>query len=313
MPAAPLHNDRRRTLFIGYGVALAASLASVGAQFALAQLGGPANFLLFVAALMASALVGGFGPAMLATVVLLGASFALFPQAFDRPEAQLLAALFLVLGVASGVAGWRLRCGAVQTAEALAHLAAREAHLQSILDTVPDAMIVIDEAGLVQSFSAAAEHLFHWRSQEVVGRNISILMPEPYRSAHDGYIGRYLTTGESRFIGIGRVVVGERRDGSTFPMELAVGEMVSGEERYFTGFIRDLTEREATERRLQDVQSDLMHVSRLTALGEISVGPGARIEPAALSDSELCEGLCPAARPRTAGQGQAEPCAGQAN
>ena len=95
-------------------------------------------------------------------------------------------------------------------------------------------------------------------------------MPNPYRDGHVGYLLRYLTTGERRIIGIGRVVVGERRDGSTFPMELAVGEMNVAQGRFFTGFVRDLTERQQTETRLQELQSELVHVSRLTALGEMA-------------------------------------------
>jgi two-component system, LuxR family, sensor kinase FixL len=146
----------------------------------------------------------------------------------------------------------------------------REAHLQSILDTVPDAMIVIDEKGAMQSFSAAAERLFGWTGAEVLGANVSMLMPSPYREAHDGYLARYVATGERRIIGIGRVVVGQRRDGSTFPMELAVGEMRVGSHRFFTGFVRDLTERQATEARLQDLQAELVHVARLTAMGEMA-------------------------------------------
>ena len=144
-------------------------------------------------------------------------------------------------------------------------LFAREAHLASILETVPDAMIVIDEAGTMHSFSAAAERLFGYRLAEVIGRNVKILMPSPYRDAHDGYLERYHRTGERRIIGIGRVVVGERKDGSTFPMELSVGEMKSSNRRYFTGFIRDLTERQSTEARLQE-----LHISRLTAMGEMA-------------------------------------------
>ena len=149
-------------------------------------------------------------------------------------------------------------------------LRTREAHLRSILETVPDAMIVIDEAARIQSFSATAVRQFGWAPEEVVGRNVSMLMPEPYRTQHDGYMARYLRTGERRIIGIGRVVVGQRRDGSTFPMELAVGEMRSGGERYFTGFIRDLTERQKTETRLQELQTELVHMSRFTALGEMA-------------------------------------------
>lgn len=149
-------------------------------------------------------------------------------------------------------------------------LAAREAHLKSILETVPDAMIVINERGIVQSFSVAAERLFGYGPNEVIGKNIKMLMPSPYRENHDAYLERYLRTGERRIIGIGRVVVGERKDGSTFPMELAVGEMRSADQRFFTGFIRDLTERQKTEARLQELQTELVHISRLTAMGEMA-------------------------------------------
>ena len=147
---------------------------------------------------------------------------------------------------------------------------ARAAHLQSILDSIPDAMIVIDERGIMQSFSAAAERLFGYAGAEALGKNVKMLMPSPYRQDHDSYLNRYLHTGERRIIGIGRVVVGQRKDGSTFPMELAVGEMHVRNQRFFTGFIRDLTERQQTEARLQELQSELVHMSRLTAMGEMA-------------------------------------------
>jgi len=122
----------------------------------------------------------------------------------------------------------------------------------------------------MQSFSSAAERLFGYAAAEVVGKNVKMLMPTPYRESHDGYIHRYLSTGERRIIGIGRVVVGERSDGSTFPMELAVGDMRVGDQRFFTGFVRDLTERQKTEARLQELQAELVHMSRLTAMGEMA-------------------------------------------
>ncbi|HWX48003.1 MAG TPA: PAS domain S-box protein [Roseomonas sp.] len=147
---------------------------------------------------------------------------------------------------------------------------AREAHLQSILDTVPDAMIVIDERGIILSFSSAAERLFGFTAAEVYGRDVSILMPSPYREAHGEYLRRYLRTGERRIIGIGRLVVGQRKDGSTFPMELSVGEVNRGGPRLFTGFVRDVTERQQTEARLQELQSELLHVSRLNAMGQMA-------------------------------------------
>jgi two-component system, LuxR family, sensor kinase FixL len=149
-------------------------------------------------------------------------------------------------------------------------LADGNALLQAILATVPDAMVVIDEHGLITSFSAAAEKLFGYREEEVLGRNVSLLMPAPHHEAHDGYLRRYLETGEKRIIGIGRTVDGLRCDGSTFPMELAVGEARTGEHRAFTGFITDLSERIEAEAQLQKVQSDLAHASRLSAVGTLA-------------------------------------------
>ena len=153
---------------------------------------------------------------------------------------------------------------------AKAELESREAHLRSVLDSIPDAMIVIDANGVMQSFSATAERLFGFRAAEAIGQNVSVLMPSPYREQHDGYLARYFATGEKRVIGRGRVVVGLRKDGTTFPMELAIGEMVSGGKRSFTGFVRDLTERQATQQRLQDMQAELIHMSRFTAMGEMA-------------------------------------------
>jgi two-component system sensor kinase FixL len=142
--------------------------------------------------------------------------------------------------------------------------------MRSILESVPDAMVVIDERGAIQSFSAAAERLFGFAAGEVQGRNVSMLMPAPYHQAHDGYLDRYLTTGERRIIGVGRVVVGQRKDGGTFPMELAVGEVAQDGKRRFIGFVRDLTQRQERERLLHEVQSELLHVSRLSTMGEMA-------------------------------------------
>ena len=149
-------------------------------------------------------------------------------------------------------------------------LDAREAHLRSILDTVPDATVVIESNGTIVSFNAAAVRQFGYTEAEVIGQNVRILMPEPYRSGHDGYLRRYLTTGEKRIIGVDRVVVGRRKDGSTFPMKLAVGEMNSGGKTYFTGFIRDLTEREESAARLQEIQGELARLARISELGEMA-------------------------------------------
>lgn len=146
----------------------------------------------------------------------------------------------------------------------------RESHLRSILSTVPDGMVVIDETGIVLSFSTAAEALFGYTEKEVIGRNVSMLMGSPDRERHDGYIRRYLETGEKRIIGKGRVVFALRKNGTSFPMELSIGEATDGMQRIFTGFIRDLTERRQTEEKLQTLQSELIHVSRVSAMGTMA-------------------------------------------
>ena len=149
-------------------------------------------------------------------------------------------------------------------------LRTRESHLRSILETVPDAMIVIDGNGIIQFFSSAAERQFGYAEPEAIGQNVRILMPDPDRSRHDGYLARYRSSGERHIIGVGRIVTGRRRDGTTFPMHLSIGEMQSGGVPYFTGFIRDLTEQQQTQARLQELQSELVHVSRLSAMGEMA-------------------------------------------
>jgi len=255
-----------------YGIAPTAVALALAARALLAPiLHDDSIFLYFVPTVLISAGVGGLGPGLLATTLSLVAAFFVLSSASAISNTGLLnATAFAVIGIGVSWGGGLLhrsrRRAILMTGDALA----REAHLQSILDTVPEAMIVIDERGIIQSFSSAAERLFGCRAAEAIGQNVSTLMPAPYHENHDAYLQRYLNTGERRIIGIGRVVVGQRKDGSTFPMELAVGEMKSGDQRFFTGFIRDLTERQQTEARLQELQSELVHISRLTAMGEMA-------------------------------------------
>lgn len=255
-----------------YVVSLAATALSAATYLALLPVSGERTlYVVFLPAAVAAALIGGFGPAMVAVGGGLLASVIVLQGALLADSGNLVdSLLFAIAGLAVAVAGQFHQRRTREGSDAIIHLAQSEARLRSILETVPDAMIVIDDHGLMRSFSVAAERLFGWRADEAIGRNVSILMPSPYREQHDSYLARYMATGERRIIGIGRVVVGERKDGSTFPMELAVGEMEAVGGRFFTGFVRDLTERQSTERRVQDLQSELVHVSRLTALGEMA-------------------------------------------
>src|SRR5215471_11018838 len=208
-----------------------AALVGVGFVLRLAlapTLGNQALYLFLVPPVLVAGVLGGMGPGLLATALSLVLHFygtgaylnLIHPDPPLFVTEVLRGATFMALGVGIAWFGERLQRTRHQAA-------AREAHLQSILDTVPDAMIVIDEHGLMRSFSAAAERLFGYSAGEAIGKNVKMMMPSPYRENHDAYLERYLRTGEKRIIGIGRVVVGECKDGSTFPMELAVGEMHS--------------------------------------------------------------------------------------
>ncbi len=255
-----------------YGVAILAIAVAAILRLGLESiLVGSASYIFFMPAILIASAIGGWGPGLLATI--LGLALGLFFVADFRTVVGgdvVNAIIFAFVGVGTSWRGELLRRSRLAGAASAGDAIAREAHMKSILDTIPDAMIVIDERGAIHSFSAAAERLFGHTALEVLGKNVKTLMPPPYRDAHDGYLNRYLKTGERRIIGIGRVVVGERKDGSTFPLELNVGEMKSGNQRFFTGFVRDLTESQKTEARLHELQAELVHVSRLTAMGEMA-------------------------------------------
>lgn len=162
-----------------------------------------------------------------------------------------------------------------------------EARLAAILDNVLDGIITIDELGSIGSFNMAAEKIFGYTAAEVIGNNVKMLMPEPYHSQHDGYLHNYVSTGNKKIIGIGREVVGQRKDGSTFPMDLAVSAMRLGDKRMFTGIVRDITERVKVEQMKSEFISTVSHELRtpLTsirgALGLIVGGVTGELPPQA--------------------------------
>jgi PAS domain S-box-containing protein len=137
-----------------------------------------------------------------------------------------------------------------------------EERMRSVVDHVIDGIITIDARGQVESFNPAAEKIFGYQAGEVLGRNVKMLMPEPYHGEHDQYLGNYLHTGKPKIIGTGREVVGRRKDASTFPMELAVSEFTLGNQRFFTGIVRDITERKRLEDQLRQRLQDLAEADR---------------------------------------------------
>ncbi|NJD30412.1 MAG: PAS domain S-box protein, partial [Gammaproteobacteria bacterium] len=148
-----------------------------------------------------------------------------------------------------------------------------ELEFRSLLDAAVDAIIVIDHRGIVEQFSLSAERIFGYAAEEVVGHNVSMLMPEPYRGEHDGYLERYSATREARIIGIGREVRARRKDGAIFPCELAVGQVTGIEPPRFIGFIRDITLRKQADERLRRSESELRLAQELANLGNYVVHP----------------------------------------
>jgi len=155
---------------------------------------------------------------------------------------------------------WQIVMNVKQTKDALER---SQNQLQAIIHNAMDGIITISEAGEILGFNPAAEHIFGYPQQDVLGKNVSVLMPEPQRSEHDGYIKRYLQTGQARIMGIsGREVVAVRKSGEQFPIEMSISEMVLGGLRYFVGIVRDITERKLAEQKI----AHLAHHDYLTNL-----------------------------------------------
>jgi len=167
---------------------------------------------------------------------------------------------------------------------------ATEAHLRSILATVPDALIIIDENGVILSFSPAAEKMFGYAEDEVAGENVSMLMPSPDRERHDGYLSSYRESGVRKIIGIGRVTTARRRDGSTFPIELSVGEAWVDSKRVFTGFIHDISGQQQADQRFHELQSELAHVGRLNELGTLASSLAHELNQPLTAITSYCQG-----------------------
>src|SRR5262245_4141839 len=195
-----------RALIEPYGIAIIGVALALGLRTVLAPvLEGSASYLFYVPAILVASALGGWGPGVFATFLglLIGLFFVTDYRALTAADI-VNAFVFVLVGVGASWRGELLRRSRLAAAAHAESAVASAAHMKSILDTVPEAMIVIDEYGIMQSFSAAAERLFGYSAADVVGKNVKILMPTPYRESHDGYLDRYKLTGERRIIGIGR-------------------------------------------------------------------------------------------------------------
>jgi two-component system sensor kinase FixL len=144
--------------------------------------------------------------------------------------------------------------------------------LDALMEAAADAIIIIDGDGVISRFNRAAERLFGYTEDDVLGRNVSVLMPEGDGRLHDGYIRHYVATGDARIIGKGREVTGRKRDGAEFPMHLSVGEIRQGDGSRFVGIVRDLSEMRATREQVRHLEEQLLHADRLVILGELTAG-----------------------------------------
>lgn len=244
---------------VGFAIRLALSV----------PMNGKGIYFFFVPSIIFASVIGGLRPGVVAAILSVIGVWALkelSPVSATSAELRVVALTSLAIAVTGKV----LHIARIIIAKTQAKAEVREAHLRSILDTVLDATIVITKEGIIVSFNSAAVRQFGYTEDEVVGRNLRILMPEPYHREHDGYLERYARTGEKRIIGRDRVVVGRRKDGSTFPMKLAVGETRSGGETFYTGFVRDLTERAELAARLQEMQGEVARLARLNEMGEMA-------------------------------------------
>ena len=147
-----------------------------------------------------------------------------------------------------------------------------EARFNALLMAAVDAIIIIDSHGKIDSFNRAAEIMFGYSAADLIGKNIRVLMPEPYAHQHDSYMQNYHKSGKAKIIGIGREVQGKKADGTVFPIELSVGEINPASERMYVGIIRDITTRVQAQQEAHEFRERLAHVTRVSTMGEMASG-----------------------------------------
>ncbi len=251
-----------------YAVAVAAVAAALLFRSILRDLFGlRVPFLQFYPAIVAASWYGGLGPGLVATGLsaLASAYFLLPPGGLAVGDGADQLSLAVFAGTGALIAWLNHRGDLTRRMNLEGRLGASEARWQAVIDSAVDGIVVIDAHGRVETFNPAAERLFGYGADEVVGRNVDMLMPSPYREEHDSYLSRYLATGRAKIIGIGREVQGRRKDGSIFPLHLSVGQITIEGERKFTGILHDLTPRVRLEEQLRE-QAALARLGEMAAV-----------------------------------------------
>ena len=267
----------------GYAVALLLVAASLLLRFLLQRwLGDNVPYLLFFPAVMVAAWYGGLGPGVLATATsTLAAMYVFLPPAglaIAGAADSISLALFAAIGLGISWLNHQLRSTEVAQRAAATLAASRAERLDAIINTTVDGIIVIDTKGTIEAFNRGAQRLFGYSESDVMGRNVNILMPSPDHEQHDGYLERYLRSGQARIIGIGREVRGRRRDGTVFPLHLSVGEMSIDGQRKFTGMLHDLTTRVQLENQLRASEARWRAIIDSAVDGIIVIDAHGRIE-----------------------------------
>ncbi len=273
----------RRAAISRYLVAVAAFAISLLFRYSVRDsLGLKVPYLQFYPAIIVAAGFGGFRTGILVTSLsALAAMYYFLPPAglaVTDPSDQLSLAVFVATGAFISYLSHRVHRAeeAHRTAAVLAH--ARAERLDAVLNTTVDGIVVINSKGIIESFNRGAERLFGYPESEVVGRNVSLLMPSPDHERHDAYLERYLTTGDARIIGLGRDVTGRRRDGTVFPIHLSVGEMQIGGERKFTVLLHDLTRRDSLDRQLRASEARWRSIIDAAVDGIVVIDEHGRVE-----------------------------------
>jgi two-component system sensor kinase FixL len=233
-------------------------------------LGETAAALLFIPAILISSLLGGLAPGLLATALVIPLTWFFLWPTTPLQHAAIYTLLLALIGVGIAFMGRSLSRSLAEAKRAAQILRRREAHLRSVLDTSPDATVVIAGSGTIVTFNAAASRQFGYSEAEAIGADVGMLMPESGRARYEGAIARYLEMRLSRTGEMQRQLAGRRKDGTTFPMRLTIGKMVVEGETFFTGFVHDLTEQQQAAERLEAAQSELTHLARMHELGEMA-------------------------------------------